>query len=59
MTDEKIPIDGLQVQNAYKAQDDKGYDVLVINFWNGKYLIVREEGQAGHFSWTLSDRIGR
>ena len=38
------------VNYAVYDLNDKGYDVLRIEFTNGKALVVTEEGQAGWFS---------
>jgi len=38
------------VVSAIKNQDQWGYDTLTINFADGMVLLVKEEGQVGHFS---------
>jgi hypothetical protein len=50
---EHIPVLGKVVVGCAKTQDNKGYDVLHISFGDGSGLLVREEGQAGHFSVSV------
>jgi hypothetical protein len=57
--EEHFPVLGKTVVGCTKMQDDKGYDVLNISFGDGSGLLVREEGQCGHFSVRiLSPGIG-
>jgi len=49
-SEEHIPVLGKTVVGCCKTQDSKGYDVLHISFGDGSGILVREEGQAGHFS---------
>lgn len=45
-----IPVLGKTVVSCCKTQDSNGYDILHIIFGDNSGLVVREEGQAGHFS---------
>lgn len=50
MAEEHFPVLGKVVVGCAKMVDDNGYDVLHISFGDGSGLLVREEGQEGHFS---------
>lgn len=55
-----IPIDGKVVALCVKFQDEAGYDTLSIRFTDGTRIMVKEEGQSGHFSVAVASvDIGR
>jgi len=57
--EEHIPVLMKTITGCCKLLDDNGYDVLHINFSDGSGLLVREEGQCGHFSVSvLQPKIG-
>lgn len=59
MTDpEHIPIEGKVVAQCVKFQDEGGYDTLSIRFTDGSRIMVKEEGQTGHFSVQVAP-LGR
>lgn len=57
--EQHIEVLGKTIVGCCKTQDNNGYDVLHISFSDGSGLLVREEGQAGHFSvQVLKPNIG-
>jgi hypothetical protein len=46
---------GAIVKRAFRFQDNKGYDNLVVEFMDGKKLEILEEGQCGYFSSKVVD----
>lgn len=46
-------IKGKVVAYAAKSKDVGGYDTLQINFTDGSYIEVVEQGQAGYFTYKV------
>lgn len=43
-------IKGLTIKEAFKGEDEAGYDRMEIHFTNNLTLIILEKGQVGEFT---------
>lgn len=51
---ELYELKGKIVARAVKDLDHSGYDIFHIDFTDGTYLEIVEEGQAGHFTYMFT-----